>query len=176
MTRYVMNFEDLKIGLNVSKIKSFAGTKVDRDSVFNDKYLKAKIKCYNIRAATHFNNVSNDSKEPRKIRLYLSACNSHYSIFKCGKNLFPKIFLEECKYKSKEEEIKSLITDKPVSSSEDEGSEVENSEENSVQFVTRLQLFSASILFRQMLRLVFYTLKQKRDPIKLSWKSFLFFY
>lgn len=138
--------------------------------------MKAKIKSYNIRAATHFNNVSNDSKEPRKIRLYFSACNSYYSLFKWCKNLFSNVFLEECKYKIKQEEIKSLITDKPVRSSEDEGSEVENSEENSGQFVTRLQLFSAAILFPQMLRLVFYTIKQKRDLIKLSWKSFLFFY
>ena len=51
------------------------------------------------------------------------------SIFRTGKNYYPQVFLEECKYVAKEKKIpKYIIDDKEVSSDSDgENSDKENS-------------------------------------------------
>ena len=53
------------------------------------------------------------------------------SVFRTGKNYYPQVFLEECKYVVKEEKIpKYIIEDIEVSSdSEKENSDEENSDE-----------------------------------------------
>ena len=53
------------------------------------------------------------------------------SVFRTGKNYYPQVFLEECKYVVKEEKIpKYIIQDIEVSSdSERENSDEENSDE-----------------------------------------------
>ena len=53
------------------------------------------------------------------------------SVFRTGKNYYPQVFLEECKYVVKEEKIpKYIIEDIEVSSdSERENSDEENSDE-----------------------------------------------
>ena len=52
------------------------------------------------------------------------------SIFRTGKNHYPQVFLEECKYVAKEKKIpKYIIDDKEVSSDSDgENSDEENSD------------------------------------------------
>ena len=52
------------------------------------------------------------------------------SIFRTGKNYYPQVFLEECKYVAKEKKIpKYIIDDKEVSSDSDgENSDEENSD------------------------------------------------
>ena len=52
------------------------------------------------------------------------------SVLKSGKNYYSQIFLEESKYKLKEEEIKSFIKD-DLESSSDAGDTEEDIQENS---------------------------------------------
>ena len=54
------------------------------------------------------------------------------SIFRTGKNYYPQVFLEECKYVVKEQKIpKYIIDDIEIFSGEENSSEENSSEENS---------------------------------------------
>ena len=57
-------------------------------------------------------------------------------VFRTGKNYYPQVFLEECKYVVKEKKISEYITDNieisPDSDREDSEKEISN-EENSVE-------------------------------------------
>ena len=54
------------------------------------------------------------------------------SVFETGKNYYPQVFLEECKYVVKDKKIpKYIIDDKEISSDSDrENSDEENSNDN----------------------------------------------
>ena len=54
------------------------------------------------------------------------------SVFETGKNYYPQVFLEECKYVVKDKKIpKYIIDDKEISSDSDgENSDQENSNDN----------------------------------------------
>ena len=56
------------------------------------------------------------------------------SVFKLGKNSYPEIFLEECKYKTKERENLLLMIQKEFISSDDDSKEGENFEESIIRF------------------------------------------
>ena len=51
------------------------------------------------------------------------------SVFKTGKNYYPQVFLEECKYMAKEKKVSEYITDETEISSDDSDRE-EFGEEN----------------------------------------------
>ena len=54
------------------------------------------------------------------------------SVFKTGKNYYPQVFLEECKYVVQEKKIpKYIIDDIEISDSDKENSDEENSDEES---------------------------------------------
>ena len=56
------------------------------------------------------------------------------SVFKTGKNYYPEVFLEECKYVIKEKKIHKYITDdiEISSDSDEENSDEENSDEKKI--------------------------------------------
>ena len=93
------------------------------EPVYNEKYLKAKIKSYNGKINTNFR----DNKIPKEGSQFI--CLSVVSIdsrFRTGKNYYPQVFLEECKYVVKEKKIpKYIIDDIEISSDSDK----ENSDE-----------------------------------------------
>ena len=94
--------------------------KFNIDPVFLNKYLETKIECYNNKITTDF-----QGKAPRKgIKCVCLSALVITFVFKSGKNYYPQTLLEECKYKIKEKEIKSLIRENLASSSDDK----ENSE------------------------------------------------
>ena len=84
--------------------------KIDSSSVFGDtgnEYLKTKIKSYNNKIITNFH-----GKLPKEgVECVCHSAVVSVSFFKSSKNYYSEIFLEECKYKIKEKEIKSFIKD-----------------------------------------------------------------
>ena len=67
----------------------------DSEPVYNGKYLKTKIKSYNGKVNTSFDN----SKIPKEGSqcIYVSVILT-YSVYRKDKNYYPQVFLEECKY------------------------------------------------------------------------------
>ena len=92
--------------------------------MFDDKYLKTKIKSYKNKTATKF--YGKTLKEGIKC-VFLSVIVIN-SVFKSGKNCYPQIFLEEWKYSIKEKKIKSFIKYDLESSSVHDSGEEENVE------------------------------------------------
>ena len=95
---------------------------------YNEKYLKAKINSYNGKINTNFHN----NKLTREGSQFI--CSSVIFIdsgFQTGKNYYPQVFLEECKYIVKEKKIpKYIIDDIEISSDSDrQNSDKENSDE-----------------------------------------------
>ena len=83
------------------KVKNRIKKKFDSEPVYKEKYLKAKIKFYNgrINKNVHNNKIP---KEGSKFNcLSVTLINS---VFKAGKNVYPKVLLEECKYVVKEKQ------------------------------------------------------------------------
>ena len=79
------------------KVKSLK-KKIDSEPVYNEKYLKATLKSYNEKININFH----DLKIPKEGSQFI--CLSTIlidSIFRAGKNSYPQVFLEECKYVAK---------------------------------------------------------------------------
>ena len=88
------------------KVKNSLKKEFDIEPVHNEKYLKAKIKSHNGKVNTNFHN----DKIPREGSqfIFLSVILND-SVFITGKNYYPQVFLEECKYIVKEKEIPKLL-------------------------------------------------------------------
>ena len=100
------------------KIKDLIGKKFDIEPIYNDNYMKTKIKSYNNDIRTNFHDESNNRKVPKGDCSY--KCLSLDSVIQMGKKYFPHTLLEECKYKLIKKKIKDLITDDFYLSSESE--------------------------------------------------------
>ena len=101
----------------------------DSEPVYNGKYLKTKIKSYNGKVNTSFDN----SKIPKEGSqcIYVSVILT-YSVYRKDKNYHPQVFLEECKYVIKQKRTSQFtIGDIEISSdiSYIEVSDEENSNE-----------------------------------------------
>ena len=76
--------------------------------VNHEKYLKAKIKSYNGKINTSFHN----NKIPREGSQFIClSVISMVSVFRTGKNYYPQVFLEKCKYVIKKTKIPKYIID-----------------------------------------------------------------
>ena len=79
-----------------NKIKSLIKKEFNSEPVYNDKYIKTKIKIYNNRVYTNFqhNKIPKDNEYCACLSVILLD-----SIFvNSNKEYYPQIFLEECKY------------------------------------------------------------------------------
>ena len=118
---------------NIMKFWKKLGTlwkkECDSKPVYNEKYLKTKIKSYNGKINTHFLSDKIPKEGTQCICLSVILIDS---VYRKHKNYYPQVFLEECKYVVKE---KKFITDNMEFFSDDsykEDSDEENSnEENS---------------------------------------------
>ena len=104
MNHLVKDEKILKIYLKIcNRIKSLIKKELNSESVYNDKYIKTKIKIYNDKVYTNFQH----SKMPKDNEY--CACLSVIlldSIFiNSNKGYYPQIFLEECKYAIKDRKI-----------------------------------------------------------------------
>ena len=99
------------------KIKSSIKTEFDSKRVYNEKYLQAKIKSYNGKINTNFHHKKIPREGSQFICLSVILINS---VFKTGKNYYPQVYLEECKYVVKEKKIlKYIIGNIEISSDSD---------------------------------------------------------
>ena len=87
-------------------VKNSLKKEFDCEPVYNQKYLKAKIKSYNEKINTNFHN----SKIPREGSqfIFLSVILID-PVFRTGKNYYPQVILEECKYGVKEKRFLSIL-------------------------------------------------------------------
>ena len=110
------------------KVKKIINKESDSKPVYSEKYLKAKIKSYNGKINTNFQNYEIPREGSQFICLSVILINS---VFRAGKNCYPEVFLQECKYDVKEKKIPKYITDDIEISSDAgrENSDEENSDE-----------------------------------------------
>ena len=110
------------------KLKNSIKRKFDSEPVYNEKYLKAKIKSCKEKINTNFHDNKIPKNSSQFICLSVILINS---VFRTGKNYYPQVFLEKCKYVVKEKKIpKYIIDDIETSSDSDrENSDEKNSDE-----------------------------------------------
>ena len=92
------------------KVKNSIKKEFDSEPVYNEKHLKAKIKSYNGRINTNFHNNKILKDGSQFIFLFLSVLLID-PVFRTGKNYYPEVFLEECKYVIKEKKMAEYITE-----------------------------------------------------------------
>ena len=76
--------------------------------VYKEKYLKTKVKSYNVKITTNFHNNKTPKEDSQFICLSVILIDS---AFRAGKNYYPQVFSEECKYIIKEKKIPKFIID-----------------------------------------------------------------
>ena len=86
-------------------IKNKLGIKFHSQPIYENKYLKAKVREFNGNIKTNF--LGNDI--PKENMYYnCIACINLNSILKIDKKYYPQVYLEECKYKLKH--VRRFIT------------------------------------------------------------------
>ena len=114
----------------MEKVKKSLKKEFDSEPVYNEKYLKAKIKSFNGKINSNFHDDNIPKEGSQFICLSVILMDS---VFRTGKNYYPQVFLEECIYVVKEKKIPKYIIDNVEisSDSDEENSDEENpSEEN----------------------------------------------
>ena len=84
------------------KLKNSIKKEFDSKSVYNEKYLKAKIKSYKGKINTNFHNIKIPKEGSQFICLVVILIDP---VFRTGKNYYPQVFLEERKYIVKERHV-----------------------------------------------------------------------
>ena len=99
----------MKYGKNIKiwdVIKNKLNIKFHSQPIYENKYLKAKVREFNGNIKTNFlgNNV------PKENTYYTCiACITLDSVFKMNKKNYPQVYLEECKYKVKKIKTRRFI-------------------------------------------------------------------
>ena len=90
-----------------NKIKKLLNSaKFSSEPIYNDQYIKTKVKSFSEVIKTLFN--GNEIPKER-IKYLCIPCISVGSVLKIDKKYYPQVYLEQYKYKVKEREIKSFI-------------------------------------------------------------------
>ena len=101
------------------KVKIIIEKEFDSEPVYNEKYLKAKTNSYNRKINTNFDNNKIPKEGSQFICLSVTLIDS---VFRTGKNCYPKVFLEKYKNIVKEKKFpKYIIDDREISSDSYEG-------------------------------------------------------
>ena len=90
------------------KVKNSLKKDFHSEPVYNEKYLKTKIKSYDGKINTSFQNNKIPKEDSQCICLSVVLMNF---VFITGKNNYPQVVLEKCKYGVKERKIPKYITD-----------------------------------------------------------------
>ena len=95
------------------------------EPVYNKKYLKTKIKSCEgkINTNCHNDRIPKEGSECICLSVILTD-----SVYRTGKNYYPQVFLEECKYVVKENKMPESITDDIEISSDDSDEEISDDE------------------------------------------------
>ena len=111
------------------QVKNSIRKEFESETVYNEKYLKAKIKSYNAKINTNFRNNKIPKEGSQCIFLSVIFIDS---IFRTGKNYYTQVFLEVCKFVVKEKKVPEYITDE-IEISSDSGREDSNEENSNEQ-------------------------------------------
>ena len=103
--------EDEKVYLKDNEIwnrikKLLGGVKLYSEPVYDDSYIKTKVKSFSEVIKTLFD--GNEIPKER-IEYVCIACISIDSVLKIGGKYYPQVYLGQCKYKVKKREMKSFI-------------------------------------------------------------------
>ena len=102
------------------KVSNIIKKKFHSNPVYNEKYIKTKIKSYNGKINTNFHNNKIPKEGSQCICLPVTLTDS---VYKKDKNYYPQVFLEECKYVVKEKKKSNFIIDSIEISSDDSDEE-----------------------------------------------------
>ena len=91
------------------KVKNTIDKEFNSEPVYNEKYLKAKIKSYNGKINTNFQNNKIPKEDSPCICLLVILIDS---VFRTGNNYYPQVFLEECKYVFKKKRFQGILLTK----------------------------------------------------------------
>ena len=99
------------------KIKGKLNVKLHSMLVYDEKYMKAKVREFNGVIKTNFS----DDKIPKENMHYTSiACITIDSVMRMEKKNYPQVYLEECKYRMKKTKMTKFIEAELESESESE--------------------------------------------------------
>ena len=114
------------------KISDLVNKKFDSDPIYNNKYIKTKLRSYNNGIIINFHNIDNkNNKLPEKNKLYKCvSLVSLDSIIKINKQYYPQTLLQECVYKLINKKVENIITNIDLDSS----SESENKSNNELDY------------------------------------------
>ena len=92
-----------------NKTKSLFKKEYNSEPVYNNKFIKTKVKIYNDRVYTNFqyNKITKDNEYCK----FLSVILLHSILVNSDKEYYPQIFLEECKYLVKNRQIINKINE-----------------------------------------------------------------
>ena len=91
-----------------NKIKSILNVKYHSQPIYDEKYIKTKVKTFNSMINTMFSGYEIPKE---KIHYVCIPAICIDSILRVDKKNFPQVYLEQCKYKIKKRELVSLIDD-----------------------------------------------------------------
>ena len=107
------------------KIKGKLNIKFHSMPVYDEKYIKAKVREFNGLIKTNF---LGDEIPKESMHYACIACITIDSVMRMEKNNYPQVYLEECKYKIKKIKTSKFITTELESESESD-SELESDSE-----------------------------------------------
>ena len=116
--------EDLYIKYNQiwNKIKELLGVKFYSGPIYDDKYIKTKVKTFSSVINTLF---SGNEIPKERVEYACIACISVDLVLRVDRKSYAQVYLEECKYKAKKRQLKSFI-DHEVDIDSDYESDLEN--------------------------------------------------
>ena len=89
-----------------NRIKELLGVKFHIEPIYDDSYIKTKMKTFSKIVKTLF---SGDEVPKGRVEYSCLSCISIDSVLKIDKKNFPQVYLEQCKYKIMKREPKNFI-------------------------------------------------------------------
>ena len=89
-----------------NKIREMLGVKFYSAPIYDDSYIKTKVKTFSNIVKTLF---SGDEVPKERVEYNCLSCISIDSVLKVDKKNFPQVYLEQCKYKIMKREPKKFI-------------------------------------------------------------------
>ena len=99
-----------------NKIKDILNVKFHSQPIYNDKYIKTKVKTFNNMINTLF---SGDEIPKERIHYVYIAAICIDSVLRVDKTNYPQVYLEQCKYKMRKRKLLDFIDDEVDLSSDD---------------------------------------------------------
>ena len=113
--------------MKFKKISNIIIKEFNSKPMYNEKYLKTKMTCYNGKTNTNIHN--NKTQKEGSQCIFLSVILTA-SVYRKDKDYYPQLFLEEWKYVAKEKNMFKFITD-TIETSDDNSDRPNSIEENS---------------------------------------------